>query len=102
MTILDHLRCQSKDGLTEAKGYAGNETPSVEGTIKTSTGIPQEVEAQARVTVSPAFPQVEKPSLSLYPGLCHLKLSNKLILHYLKGKPDLTTVVKMGSGPSDK
>ena len=40
--------------------------PSVEGTIKTSTGIPQ-VEPQARVTpeVAPAFPQVEKPSLEV-------------------------------------
>ena len=61
-----YLRYPSvKDGLQEPKAMQETK-PSVEGTIKTSTGIPQ-VEAQARVTpeVAPAFPQVEKPSLEV-------------------------------------
>ena len=54
-----------KTSLREPKAMQETK-PSVEGTIKTSTGIPQ-VEAQARVTpeVAPAFPQVEKPSLEV-------------------------------------
>ena len=54
-----------KTSLQEPKAMQETK-PSVEGTIKTSTGIPQ-VEAQARVTpeVAPAFPQVEKPSLEV-------------------------------------
>ena len=54
-----------KTNLQEPK--AMQETKfSLEGTIKTSTEIPQ-VEPQARVTpeVAPAFPQVEKPSLEV-------------------------------------
>ena len=41
----------------ESQRLCRKQKPSVEGTIKTSTGIPQ-VEAQARVTpeVAPAFP----------------------------------------------
>lgn len=54
-----------KTSLQEPKAMQETKS-SVEGTIKTSTGIPQ-VEAQARVTpeVAPAFPQVEKPSLEV-------------------------------------
>ena len=54
-----------KTSLQEPKAMQETK-PSVEGTIKTSTGIPQ-VEPQARVTpeVAPAFPQVEKPSLEV-------------------------------------
>ena len=54
-----------KTSLREPKAMQETK-PSVEGTIKTSTGIPQ-VEAQARVTpeVAPAFPQVKKPSLEV-------------------------------------
>ena len=54
-----------KTSLREPKAMQETK-PSVEGTIKTSTGIPQ-VEAQERVTpeVAPAFPQVEKPSLEV-------------------------------------
>ena len=54
-----------KTSLREPKAMQETK-PSVEGTIKTSTGIPQ-VEPQARVTpeVAPAFPQVEKPSLEV-------------------------------------
>lgn len=54
-----------KTSLQEPK--ATQETKSsIEGTIKTSTGI-LPVEPQARVTpeVAPAFPQVEKPSLEV-------------------------------------
>ncbi|WP_347111781.1 ZmpA/ZmpB/ZmpC family metallo-endopeptidase [Streptococcus parasanguinis] len=64
---IGYLRYPSvqKTSLREPKAMQETK-PSVEGTIKTSTGIPQ-VEAQARVTpeVSPAFPQVEKPSLEV-------------------------------------
>ena len=64
---IGYLRYPSvqKTSLQEPKAMQETK-PSVEGTIKTSTGIPQ-VEAQARVTpeVSPAFPQVEKPSLEV-------------------------------------
>ena len=54
-----------KTSLQEPKAMQETKS-SVEGTIKTSTGIPQ-VEPQARVTpeVAPAFPQVEKPSLEV-------------------------------------
>ncbi|MDU1983484.1 MAG: G5 domain-containing protein, partial [Streptococcus parasanguinis] len=64
---IGYLRYPSvqKTSLQEPKAMQETK-PSVEGTIKTSTGIPQ-VEPQARVTpeVSPAFPQVEKPSLEV-------------------------------------
>ena len=64
---IGYLRYPSvqKTSLQEPKAMQETK-PSVEGTIKTSTGIPQ-VEAQARVTpeVAPAFPQVEKPSLEV-------------------------------------
>ena len=64
---IGYLRYPSvqKTSLREPKAMQETK-PSVEGTIKTSTGIPQ-VEAQARVTpeVAPAFPQVEKPSLEV-------------------------------------
>ena len=64
---IGYLRYPSvqKTSLQEPKAMQETK-PSVEGTIKTSTGIPQ-VEAQARVTpeVDPAFPQVEKPSLEV-------------------------------------
>ena len=64
---IGYLRYPSvqKTSLREPKAMQETK-PSVEGRIKTSTGIPQ-VEAQARVTpeVSPAFPQVEKPSLEV-------------------------------------
>ena len=62
-----YLRYPSVQKTSLREPNAMQETkPSVEGTIKTSTGIPQ-VEAQARVTpeVAPAFPQVEKPSLEV-------------------------------------
>ena len=54
-----------KTSLQEPKTMQETKT-SVEGTIKTSTGI-LPVEPQARVTpeVAPAFPQVEKPSLEV-------------------------------------
>ena len=65
---IGYLRYPSvqKTSLREPKAMQETK-PSVKGTIKTSTGIPQ-VEAQARVTpeVAPAFPQVEKPSLEVY------------------------------------
>ena len=64
---IGYLRYPSvqKTSLQEPKAMQETK-PSVEGTIKTSIGIPQ-VEAQARVTpeVAPAFPQVEKPSLEV-------------------------------------
>lgn len=64
---IGYLRYPSvqKTSLQEPKAMQETK-PSVEGTIKTSTGIPQ-VEPQARVTpeVAPAFPQVEKPSLEV-------------------------------------
>ena len=64
---IGYLRYPSvqKTSLREPKAMQETK-PSVEGTIKTSTGIPQ-VEPQARVTpeVAPAFPQVEKPSLEV-------------------------------------
>ena len=64
---IGYLRYPSvqKTSLQEPKTMQETK-PSVEGTIKTSIGIPQ-VEAQARVTpeVAPAFPQVEKPSLEV-------------------------------------
>ncbi|MTR98543.1 ZmpA/ZmpB/ZmpC family metallo-endopeptidase [Streptococcus parasanguinis] len=64
---IGYLRYPSvqKTSLQEPKAMQETKS-SVEGTIKTSTGIPQ-VEAQARVTpeVAPAFPQVEKPSLEV-------------------------------------
>ena len=64
---IGYLRYPSvqKTSLREPKAMQETK-PSVEGTIKTSTGIPQ-VEAQARVTpeVAPVFPQVEKPSLEV-------------------------------------
>ena len=62
-----YLRYPSVQQTSLQEPKAMQETkPSVEGTIKTSAGIPQ-VEAQARVTpeVAPAFPQVEKPSLEV-------------------------------------
>ena len=62
-----YLRYPSVQQTSLQEPKAMQETkPSVEGTIKTSTGIPQ-VEPQARVTpeVAPAFPQVEKPSLEV-------------------------------------
>ena len=62
-----YLRYPSVQQTSLQEPKAMQETkPSVEGTIKTSTGIPQ-VEAQARVTpeVAPVFPQVEKPSLEV-------------------------------------
>ena len=62
-----YLRYPSVQQTSLQEPKAMQETkPSVEGTFKTSTGIPQ-VEAQARVTpeVAPAFPQVEKPSLEV-------------------------------------
>ena len=62
-----YLRYPSAQKTSLQEPKAMQETkPTVEGTIKTSTGIPQ-VEAQARVTpeVAPAFPQVEKPSLEV-------------------------------------
>lgn len=64
---IGYLRYPSVQQTSLQDPKAMQETkPSVEGTIKTSTGIPQ-VEAQARVTpeVAPAFPQVEKPSLEV-------------------------------------
>ena len=64
---IGYLRYPSVQQTSLQEPKAMQETkPSVEGTIKTSTGIPQ-VEAQARVTpeVAPAFPQVEKPSLEV-------------------------------------
>ena len=65
---IGYLRYPSvqKTSLREPKAMQETK-PSVKGTIKTSTGIPQ-VEPQARVTpeVAPAFPQVEKPSLEVY------------------------------------
>lgn len=64
---IGYLRYPSvqKTSLQEPKAMQETK-PSVEGTIKTSTGIPQ-VEPQTRVTpeVAPAFPQVEKPSLEV-------------------------------------
>ena len=64
---IGYLRYPSvqKTSLREPKAMQETK-PSVEGTFKKSTGIPQ-VEAQARVTpeVSPAFSQVEKPSLEV-------------------------------------
>ena len=64
---IGYLRYPSvqKTSLREPKAMQETK-PSVKGTIKTSTGIPQ-VEPQARVTpeVAPAFPQVEKPSLEV-------------------------------------
>ena len=64
---IGYLRYPSvqKTSLQEPKAMQETKS-SVEGTIKTSTGIPQ-VEPQARVTpeVAPAFPQVEKPSLEV-------------------------------------
>ena len=62
-----YLRYPSLQQTSLQEPKAMQETkPSVEGTIKTSTGIPQ-VEAQARVTpeVAPAFPQVETPSIEV-------------------------------------
>ena len=62
-----YLRYPSVQQTSLQEPKAMQETKSsVEGTIKTSTGIPQ-VEPQARVTpeVAPAFPQVEKPSLEV-------------------------------------
>ncbi|WP_195189707.1 ZmpA/ZmpB/ZmpC family metallo-endopeptidase [Streptococcus parasanguinis] len=64
---IGYLRYPSVQQTSLQEPKAMQETkPSVEGTIKTSTGIPQ-VEPQARVTpeVAPAFPQVEKPSLEV-------------------------------------
>ena len=64
---IGYLRYPSvqKTSLQEPKTMQETK-PSVEGTIKTSTGI-LPVEPQARVTpeVAPAFPQVEKPSLEV-------------------------------------
>ena len=64
---IGYLRYPSvqKTSLREPKAMQETK-PSVKGTIKTSTGIPQ-VEPQARVTpeVAPAFPQIEKPSLEV-------------------------------------
>ena len=93
-----YLRYPSVQKASLREPKAMQETkPSVKGTIKTSTGIPQ-VEPQARVTpeVAPAFPQVENQAWKSILSLCHLKLSTKLILHYLKGKPRCWTAGQNG------
>ena len=86
---IGYLRYPSvqKTSLQEPKTMQETK-PSVEGTIKTSTGIPQ-VEPQARVTQKSLQPflKLKNQAWKSLLSLCHLKLSNKLILHYLKGKP---------------
>ena len=71
--------------------------PSVESSIKTSTGIAQ-VELQARVTpeVAPAFPQVEKPSLEVSTEPVPFEIVNQADPTLAKGQTKVLTAGQNG------
>ena len=85
-----------KTSLREPKAMQETK-PSVEGTIKTSTGIPQ-VEPQARVTpeVAPAFPQVEKPSLEVSTEPIPFEIVNQADPTLAKGQTRVLTAGQNG------
>ena len=85
-----------KTSLQEPK--ATQETKSsIEGTIKTSTGI-LPVEPQARVTpeVAPAFPQVEKPSLEVSTEPIPFEIVNQADPTLAKGQTKVLTAGQNG------
>ena len=93
-----YLRYPSVQQTSLQEPKAMQETkPSVEGTIKTSTGIPQ-VEPQARVTpeVAPAFPQVEKPSLEVSTEPVPFEIVNQADPTLAKGQTKVLTAGKNG------
>ena len=95
---IGYLRYPSvqKTSLREPKAMQETK-PSVKGTIKTSTGIPQ-VEPQARVTpeVAPAFPQVEKPSLEVYTEPVPFETVNQVDPTLPKGQTKVLTAGQNG------
>jgi len=95
---IGYLRYPSvqKTSLREPKAMQETK-PSVKGTIKTSTGIPQ-VEPQARVTpeVAPAFPQVEKPSLEVYTEPVPFETVNQVDPTLPKGQTKMLTAGQNG------
>ena len=95
---IGYLRYPSvqKTSLQEPKAMQETK-PSVEGTIKTSTGIPQ-VEPQARVTpeVAPAFPQVEKPSLEVSTEPVPFEIVNQADPTLAKGQTKVLTAGQNG------
>ncbi|MFS9318725.1 ZmpA/ZmpB/ZmpC family metallo-endopeptidase [Streptococcus parasanguinis] len=95
---IGYLRYPSVQKASLREPKAMQETkPSVEGTIKTSTGIPQ-VEPQARVTpeVAPAFPQVEKPSLEVYTEPVPFETVNQVDPTLPKGQTKVLTAGQNG------
>ncbi|MFS9138985.1 ZmpA/ZmpB/ZmpC family metallo-endopeptidase [Streptococcus parasanguinis] len=95
---IGYLRYPSVQKASLREPKAMQETkPSVKGTIKTSTGIPQ-VEPQARVTpeVAPAFPQVEKPSLEVYTEPVPFETVNQVDPTLPKGQTKVLTAGQNG------
>ena len=95
---IGYLRYPSvqKTSLQEPKAMQETK-PSVEGTIKTSIGIPQ-VEPQARVTpeVTPAFPIVEKARLEVLTETVPFEIVNQEDPTLAKGQTKVLTAGQNG------